>query len=175
MSSASPEYFTSTSSCASSCSALEDTIFRLPSASTQRTPRNFSFERIAARSSAWRSGSRSTCSLFLCCAGITRVVRELAVDELRHQLDRAEAERRLSGRKLDAHFVLAVGEQLRELENRLSRHDDFLARQVSRQLDGGKREAVPVGGDELQAAVFHHHQQPVQVIADVLLRHGVLH
>ena len=43
------------------------------SVSTQRTPRNFSFDRIAARCSAWRSGSRSICSRFLCWVGITRV------------------------------------------------------------------------------------------------------
>src|SRR3954468_1022376 len=83
-----------------------------------------------------------------------RVVRKLAVDELRHQLDRAEAEGGLSRRKLDAQFILAVGEQLRELEHGLTRHDDFLARQVRRELETGERGAMPVGGDQLQAALL---------------------
>src|SRR3954469_21810901 len=104
-----------------------------------------------------------------------RVVRELAVDELRDQLDRAEAERRLSRGKLDAHFIVAVGEQLRELEHGFSRHDYFLAWQVRRELEAGEGEPMPVGGDELKAAILDHHEQPVQVIADILLRHGVLH
>jgi hypothetical protein len=34
---------------------------------------------------------------------------------------------------------------------------------------------VAVRGDQLEALVLDHHQEPVQVVADVLLRHGVLH
>jgi hypothetical protein len=34
---------------------------------------------------------------------------------------------------------------------------------------------MTVGGNQLEGLILHHHQQAVQVIADVLLRHRVLH
>jgi hypothetical protein len=104
-----------------------------------------------------------------------RIVRELAIDELRDELDRAEAEGGLRRRKLDANLVVALGEKLRELEHRFSRHDDLLPRQLGGELERRKSQPVAISRHELEAAVLHHHEKPVQVIADVLLRHRVLH
>src|SRR3990172_7437526 len=58
-----------------------------------------------------------------------RVIGKFAVDQLRYQLDRSEAESRLVGRELDRDLVIAVRKELGELEYRLSRHDHLLSRQ----------------------------------------------
>src|SRR5437016_158219 len=104
-----------------------------------------------------------------------RVIRELAVDQLRHHLDRAEAECRLGRRELDCDFLVAVGEELGELQHRLSWHDDLLARQLRVELERRVGKAMPVRRHQLQLPILHHHEQAVQVVTDILLRHRVLH
>ncbi len=178
MSSASPAYSTSSSSCASSCSALEHTIFRLPVAEHPAHAAELlvgqdrgALQRLAQRLALdLRAGS--------CGPGRDdpRVVGKLAVDQLRYELDRAEAEARPASRTARSLTSSSVSrEQLRELEHGLARHDHFLPRHVGVELERGEREPVPVGGHHLEAAVLDHHEQPVQVVADVLLRHRVLH
>src|SRR5260221_5357491 len=104
-----------------------------------------------------------------------RVVRELSIDQLGDQLDRAEAERRLSAGQFNAHFIIAIGKQLRQLNYGLTRDDRLLTWQARPKRQRSKGEAVSIGGHHLEFAALHHHQQPVQVVADVLLRHRVLH
>src|SRR3954467_10289826 len=104
-----------------------------------------------------------------------RVVGELAVDQLGDELDCTKTEGRLARRKLDANFLVGVGEELGQLEHGLSRHDRLLTREVGVEFDLGKGEAVAVGRHQLDLASLYDHQQTVEVIANVLLRHGVLH
>src|SRR6266850_6044037 len=84
-----------------------------------------------------------------------RVIWKLAVDQLRHQLDRAEAECGLRRRQLDSDFLVAVGEELGELEHRLSRHDDLLARQLRVELEGRISQSMPVGRHQLQLPILN--------------------
>ena len=102
------------------------------------------------------------------------IVGELAVDELGHQLDVAEAELRLGRRQHDVERLVVVGQLARQFEHGLARQDDLEAVVVGRDRFGGIGEAVAVGGDHAYFGADHDHQQAVQVIADVLLRHGVL-
>src|SRR6267142_1660528 len=103
-----------------------------------------------------------------------RVVGELAVDQLRDELDRAEAKAGLRGRELDAHFVVAVGQELGELHDGLARHDGLQSRQVCGEGHGRKGETMAVGRHQLELAAIDDRQQAVQVVADVLLGHRVL-
>jgi hypothetical protein len=49
------------------------------------------------------------------------IVRELAVDQLRHQLDAAETETGLGGRQQNLKWIVAVRKLTRQLEHRFAR------------------------------------------------------
>ena len=112
-------------------------------ASTSRTPRNFSFDRIAARCSADEQLDAVELDL-LRMAGRDHavVVGELAVDDLAHELDVGEAEAHLVREDVDRHRVVDVGQELAELEHRLARQDHFLPRVVA-----GDRRGSPTTAD----------------------------
>jgi hypothetical protein len=78
-----------------------------------------------------------------------RVVRELAVD----QLGTSSIAPKLNAAwvaRARCSLVVAVGEQLGELEHGLARHDHFLARQSAAELHRGVSQPVAVGRDQLQ-------------------------
>jgi hypothetical protein len=66
-----------------------------------------------------------------------------------------------------------------EFEHGLARQDGFGALRSclgrASEVGRGVGEAVAVGGDHAQLAAVGDQQQAVEVVADVLLRHGVLH
>ena len=152
-------------------------IFRLPSVSTQRTPRNFSFDRIAARCSAWRSGSRSSCELVL----VPRrddavVVRELAVDHLRDELDRCRSGSAPGSR--DARCATSSSLSASSLASSSTVLRGRIT-SCARQLAVDARCEAKAGGGRrwrraCSVAAVDHQQHAVQVVADVLLRHREL-
>ncbi|MNZ96899.1 hypothetical protein D3C78_1161140 [compost metagenome] len=104
------------------------------------------------------------------------VVGELAFDQLGHELHAAKSELGLvvGELHLDVGLVVAahVGQQALQLEHGLARQDDFLLGHFDVERGAGKRQAVPVGGDQAQGIAFGHEQDAVEVVADVLHGHG---
>src|SRR5690606_4265929 len=102
-------------------------------------------------------------------------VGELALDQLGDEFDVAEAETDLARGHVDADRLVAFGQQTLHFKYRLTRHDDVVL--VLDALDRGAAmgKAVAVGGHGAHPARLEHEQQAVQIIADVLLRHGEMH
>ena len=100
------------------------------------------------------------------------VIRKLAIDDLAHEFDVGEPEAHLIGQQIDSQFRLVVLEQFTQLEHRLARKNHLLTGIASRDHQACIRQAMPVGGNGLQRPVVHDQQHAVEVIADVLLRHG---
>ncbi|MOA03363.1 hypothetical protein D3C78_1228660 [compost metagenome] len=73
----------------------------------------------------------------------------------------------------DADRLVRRGEQARQLEDALARHDDLVLVGL---LDAGfqraQRQAVAIGGDRAEAAGVDLQQHAVEVVAHVLLGHG---
>src|SRR5438045_2300001 len=80
----------------------------------------------------------------------SRVVGKLAIDQLGDDLDRAEAEAGLRRREFDLHFLVAVGEELREFHHGLPRNNRFLARGNGMDGDESEGGAVSVGRNQVQ-------------------------
>ena len=101
------------------------------------------------------------------------VVGKLAVDELGDELDGAEAKHHLVAGQHDLQRLVAVGELAPEFGHRLARQDDLGLLVLAFELALGKGEPVAVGGDHAQRVAGDHHEQAVEVVADILLRHRV--
>ncbi|MNL11239.1 hypothetical protein D3C87_1320670 [compost metagenome] len=103
-------------------------------------------------------------------------VRELALHQLADQFDVRERELDLVGGQLHLHGIVVVFEQPLQFQDGLARDDHFLPRAAAGGLGlefhAAVRQAVPVGGHGHHLLAIHHEQHAVQVIADVLLRHG---
>jgi hypothetical protein len=104
------------------------------------------------------------------------VIRKLSVDQLGGKQHAVEPEAGLAAREFDRHGIVAVLEQLGELQDGLAGDDHLLLAQVARgELARCDRKPMPVGRDDAQLARVDHYQQAVQVVPNVLLRHRVLH
>src|SRR6185437_10543146 len=103
------------------------------------------------------------------------VVGELALDDLRDDLDAAEAEAHLVGTDRERDRVVGVGEELDELDHGLVRQDRFDRAMVGAERAAREREPVPIRRDDPQHVPVDREEDAVQVVADVLHRHGELH
>jgi hypothetical protein len=103
------------------------------------------------------------------------VVGKLAVDQLGNQLDRTEAQSRLVAAEFDVDRVFGIGQLARQFEHGLARQDHVELVGHAGQRFGHVGQAVAVGGDQPQLFAAHGQQQAVEVVADVLLGHRVLH
>src|SRR5690606_31466425 len=100
------------------------------------------------------------------------VVGEFALDQLGDQFDLAKAEANLGGGNINLHHVFAISQQTLHFQHSLAGHDDVVARLNAFHGSTAMRQTVAVGGHGTHGARLEHEQQAVQVIANVLLRHG---
>ena len=77
--------------------------------------------------------------------------------------------------KLNGDGLGRIVQQLEEFQYRFARQDYFRFRQFCFNLAGRISKAVAVGCNKAQLVSFNLHQQAVEVIADILNRHAVLH
>src|SRR3990167_3546544 len=103
----------------------------------------------------------------------TLVVGEFAVDQFRGEGELAGGGANMVLAENDTDAAVLLGEQARQFENTLARHDDLVAFNL---LDGGVHGAhgqtVTVGGNGAEDTGLHFQQHAVEVIAHVLLGHG---
>jgi hypothetical protein len=71
--------------------------------------------------------------------------------------------------------ALGVGQQALQLQHGLARQDHFLLGHFHVERGAGKRQAVAVGGHQAELLAFGHKQDAVEVVADVVHRHGKRH
>ena len=102
-------------------------------------------------------------------------VRELTVDDFADNGRAVALEAYLIIQKLNGDGLGRIVQQLEEFQYRFTRQDDFCFRQFRFNLAGCISKAVAVGCNKAQLVAFNLHQQAVEVIADVLNRHAVLH
>jgi len=102
------------------------------------------------------------------------VIRELAVNQLGHQNDRAKGEAHLVRRQRNVQRIFVIEQQTVQFKHGLARQNHFLARQIGVDLDAGVGQTVTIGRDSTQFLAFNQQQQTVQVITHVLRCHRVL-
>src|SRR5690606_28291795 len=104
-----------------------------------------------------------------------RKVGKLALDQLGHEFDVAEAETDLARSNVDADRLVVIAKQTLHFEYGFARHDDIVLVFYAFDRRAAMSQTVAVGGHGAYPARLEHEQQAVQVIADVLLRHGEMH
>ena len=102
-------------------------------------------------------------------------VRELAVDDFADNGRTIALEAYLIIQKLNGDGFGRIVQQFEEFQYRFARQDHFRFRQFCFNLAGRISKAVAVGCNKAQLVSFNLHQQAVEVIADILNRHAVLH
>src|SRR5690606_8673008 len=105
----------------------------------------------------------------------SREVGELAFHQFRNEVDLAEAEADLGGRDVDLYSVVRVGQQALHFQHRFARHDDVVTLFNAFNSRATMCQPVTVSCYRLDGARFENEQQAVQVVAEVLLRHGKVH
>ncbi len=103
------------------------------------------------------------------------VVGELALDDLGDDLDSCEGEARLVGTDRERDRLVGIAQELDQLEHRLARQDRFYRAMVAPERAAGVGQAVAVRCHDAQHVLVDGEEHPVEVIADVLNRHGELH
>ena len=102
-------------------------------------------------------------------------IGEFPVHHFAHNHRVVAAEAYLIVEQLHRNRLARLIEQLEKLQHGFARQNHFSFGQIG--IDGGgrKSQAVAVGGHQAQLIAFHLHQQAVEIIADILHRHAVLH
>ena len=77
--------------------------------------------------------------------------------------------------KFHHHVFFGLSEQFVQFQHGFARQNHVVFRQFGFQRGGCECEAVPVCGHQTQLVAFGLHEQAVQIKADVLHRHAVLH
>src|SRR5205814_7502057 len=103
------------------------------------------------------------------------IVGKLSVYELRHEHYVTKLEFGLSRGQFDRDRIIAVLKELGELDNRLAGKYHFLLGQIL-PPDFAARVGQPVtiGRHQLQLPFLDDHEQAIEIVADILLSHGVL-
>ncbi|MPM16069.1 hypothetical protein SDC9_62443 [bioreactor metagenome] len=105
----------------------------------------------------------------------TVVVGELALDQLGDELHAAERELGLVVGELHLDGAVGVRQQALQFQHGLARQNHFLLGHFHVERGAGECQAVTVGRDQAELVAFGHEQDAVQVVADVLHRHGERH
>ncbi|CWT45068.1 Uncharacterised protein [Neisseria meningitidis] len=102
-------------------------------------------------------------------------IGEFAVDDLADDGRAVALETHLFVQQLDLNRIVGVVQQFEQFQHRFARQNHFGARQIRINRAGCIGKAVSVGRHKAQLAALNLHQQTVEIIADVLHRHAVLH
>ncbi len=101
------------------------------------------------------------------------VIGKLAFDELAGEFQPVQGQARLIAGQGDIdHGVVFIAEQAAEFEHGLARQNDFAPLHRLFQRGGGQGHAVTVGGHQMHLLPIGHPQHAVEVVADIVLRHG---
>ena len=100
------------------------------------------------------------------------VVREFALHQFGDKFHVIKPEPRLVIGKLQLQGAFFVAEQTLQLQHRFARQDHLLARHFVVQGGGSKRQTMAIGGHQAQLFAIGHKQNAIEVVADVVHRHG---
>ena len=103
------------------------------------------------------------------------VIRELAFHQFGHKLHAAKAELGLVVGKLHVDRAFGIAQQALQLQHRLARQDHLLPGYFDVQRGRGKGQAMAVSGDQAELLALGHKQNAIQVVADIVHRHGKRH
>ena len=103
------------------------------------------------------------------------VIRELALDDLRDDVDIAEGKAHLVRSDRERYRLVAIAQELDQLDHGLARQDRLDRSVVRPQGARCVRQPMAVGRDDAKRRAVDGEKHPVQVIADVLHRHRELH
>src|SRR5207253_2454930 len=99
------------------------------------------------------------------------IFRESSIDQLRSEANVADLSTNVVGSDGQLDGSIRSEDPL-QLQNALARHDDLLLPAVGiLQQHLADRQAMPIGRDRSQRLPIRFEEQPVQVVANVLLRH----
>ena len=101
------------------------------------------------------------------------IIGEATFDQFGGEADRPQIDPHRVRRNLDRDGVVRIAQQARQFLDALARHDDLaIAGEGGGQRFLKQREAMTVGSHRAEGAALQIQQQPVQVIAHILLGHG---
>ena len=103
------------------------------------------------------------------------VVGEFAVDDFAHDGGVAALEAHLVVQQLNLDGFFGLVEQFHQFQHGFARQNHILFCQLGFNGGAGVGKAMPIGGDKAQLVAFHLQQQAIEIIANILHRHAVLH